>query len=112
MEFGLFIQSHVPRRKVAQDPDYEHTSLMNDVRLVKEADKAGFKYIWVSEHHFLEEYSHLSASEVYLGYLAGVTERIHMGSAIWNISPAVNHPVRVAERVTMMDHLSKGRFEF
>jgi alkanesulfonate monooxygenase SsuD/methylene tetrahydromethanopterin reductase-like flavin-dependent oxidoreductase (luciferase family) len=112
VEFGIFIQGHVPRGRVAQDPGYEHTSFVNDVELIKQADRSGFKYAWLSEHHFLEEYSHLSASEVFLGYLAGVTERIHLGSAIWNISPPVNHPVRVAERVTMMDHLSKGRFEF
>src|SRR6266567_1619148 len=112
MEFGLFIQGHVPRRRVAEDPNYEHTSLMHDVELVKAADRSGFKYVWVSEHHFLEEYSHLSASEVFLGYLAAVTERIHIGSAIFNISPPVNHPVRVAERAAMLDHLSDGRFEF
>jgi len=112
VEFGIFVQGHVPRRKVADDPGYEHTSLAHDVELVKQADRSGFKYAWLSEHHFLEEYSHLSASEVMIGFLAGVTERIHIGSAIWNISPPVNHPVRVAERVTMMDHLSEGRFEF
>src|SRR3954466_14432147 len=112
MEFGIFIQGHVPRGRVAKDPGYEHTSFLHDVELVKQADRFGFKYAWLSEHHFLEEYSHLSASEVFLGYLAGVTERIHLGSAIWNISPPVNHPVRVAERVTMMDHLSQGRFGF
>jgi alkanesulfonate monooxygenase SsuD/methylene tetrahydromethanopterin reductase-like flavin-dependent oxidoreductase (luciferase family) len=111
MEFGIFIQGHVPRRKAQEDPDYEHTSLMHDVELVKQADQHGFKYVWVSEHHFLEEYSHLSASEVFLAYLAGVTERIHVGSAIWNITPPVNHPVRVAERAAMIDHLSDGRFE-
>src|SRR5438132_11319037 len=112
MEFGIFVQGHVPRRKVAEDPAYEHTSFLHDVELVKQADRSGFKYAWLSEHHFLEEYSHLSASEIFLGFLAGVTERIHIGSAIWNISPPVNHPVRVAERVAMMDHLSEGRFEF
>jgi alkanesulfonate monooxygenase SsuD/methylene tetrahydromethanopterin reductase-like flavin-dependent oxidoreductase (luciferase family) len=68
--------------------------------------------VWASEHHFLDEYSHLSASEVFLGYLAAATERIHLGSAIFNISPPVNHPVRTAERVVMLDHLSDGRFEF
>ncbi|HLW16038.1 MAG TPA: LLM class flavin-dependent oxidoreductase [Actinomycetota bacterium] len=112
MEFGLFLQGHVPNKRVAENPDYEHVSFMNDVALAKEADRSGFKYIWVSEHHFLDEYSHLSASETFLAYLAGQTERIHLGSAIWNISPPVNHPVRVAERVAMMDHLSQGRFEF
>ena len=112
MEFGIFLQGHVAARSLAADPNFEHTSLMNDVALARAADESGFKYIWVSEHHFLDEYSHLSASEVFLAYLAGVTERIHLGSAIWNISPPVNHPVRVAERVAMMDHLSDGRFEF
>src|SRR5262249_21389098 len=62
--------------------------------------------------HFLTEYSHLSANEVFLGYLAAVTTRIHLGSGIFNLSPRVNHPVRVAERVAMLDHLSDGRFEF
>ncbi|MGZ4205823.1 MAG: LLM class flavin-dependent oxidoreductase, partial [Actinomycetota bacterium] len=109
MEFGLFLQGHVPNARVAQNPDYEHVSFMNDVALALEADRSGFKYVWVSEHHFLDEYSHLSASETFLAYLAGATERIHLGSAIWNISPPVNHPVRVAERVAMMDHLSQGR---
>ncbi len=112
MEFGIFLQGHVPRRRLEHDPDFEHTSLMDDVRLAVEADRAGFKYAWVSEHHFLDEYSHLSASEVFLGYLAAATERIHLGSAIFNISPPVNHPVRVAERVALLDHLSGGRFEF
>ena len=112
MEFGIFLQGHVPRRRLEQDPDYEHTSLIDDVRLAEEADRAGFKYVWVSEHHFLHEYSHISASEVFLGYLAAATERIHLGSAIFNITPPVNQPVRVAERAALLDHLSKGRFEF
>jgi len=112
VEFGIFLQGHVPRRRLEQDPDYEHTSLIDDVRLAEEADRAGFKYVWVSEHHFLHEYSHISASEVFLGYLAAATERIHLGSAIFNITPPVNQPVRVAERAALLDHLSKGRFEF
>jgi alkanesulfonate monooxygenase SsuD/methylene tetrahydromethanopterin reductase-like flavin-dependent oxidoreductase (luciferase family) len=47
-----------------------------------------------------------------MGYLAHATERIHLGSGIFNLSPRVNHPVRNAERVAMLDHLTKGRFEF
>ena len=76
------------------------------------ADKAGFKYVWVTEHHFLDEYSHLSANDVVLGYLAHATERIHLGSGIFNPLAQVNHPAKVAERVAMLDHLSDGRFEF
>jgi alkanesulfonate monooxygenase SsuD/methylene tetrahydromethanopterin reductase-like flavin-dependent oxidoreductase (luciferase family) len=111
MEFGVFVQGHVPRRRVAEDPAFEHQALMGDIEIIKAADEAGFKYAWASEHHFLDEYSHLSASEVFLAYSAALTKRIHLGSAIWNLNPQVNHPYRIAERVTMMDHLSDGRFE-
>ena len=76
------------------------------------ADKAGFKYVWVTEHHFLDEYSHLSANDVVLSYLAAKTERIHLGSGIFNPLPQVNHPAKVAERVAYLDHVSDGRFEF
>ena len=112
MEFGIFIQAHVPKHRQEADPDAEHASIMNDVELIKEADRHNWKYVWVTEHHFLEEYSHLSANEVFLGYLAACTERIHLGSGIFNITPPVNHPARVAERVAMLDHRSNGRFEF
>jgi alkanesulfonate monooxygenase SsuD/methylene tetrahydromethanopterin reductase-like flavin-dependent oxidoreductase (luciferase family) len=111
MEFGIFIQGHVPRTRLAEDPDYEHTSLVNDMLLAREADKAGFKYVWLSEHHFLDEYSHLSANEIACGYLAAATENIHIATGIFNITPPVNHPVRIAERVALLDHLSEGRFE-
>ena len=60
----------------------------------------------------LTEYCHISASEVFIGYLRRATERIHLGSGIFNLSPRVNHPVRNAERVAMLDHLTDGRFEF
>jgi alkanesulfonate monooxygenase SsuD/methylene tetrahydromethanopterin reductase-like flavin-dependent oxidoreductase (luciferase family) len=112
MEFGIFVQGHVPLTRLAADPDFEHTSLMNDVEIAKAADKAGFKYVWASEHHFLDEYSHLASNDVFLGYLAAATERIHLGSGIFNPLPQANHPVKVAEKVATLDHLSGGRFEF
>src|SRR3984893_13941560 len=112
MEFGIFIQGHLPRSRWNTDSDAEHTALTREAELVEAADRNGWKYVWVTEHHFLNEYSHLSATEVYLGYLAHATDRIHIGSGIFNINPQVNHPARVAERVAMLDHLSDGRFEF
>jgi alkanesulfonate monooxygenase SsuD/methylene tetrahydromethanopterin reductase-like flavin-dependent oxidoreductase (luciferase family) len=47
-----------------------------------------------------------------MGYLAHATDRIHVGTGIMNLSPRVNHPVRSAERVAMLDHLFEGRFEW
>ncbi|MEW1697796.1 LLM class flavin-dependent oxidoreductase [Streptomyces sp. NPDC093249] len=111
MEFGIFVQGYVGKR-AETDPEAEHKALMEETEYVIQADRSGFKYAWASEHHFLEEYSHLSANDVYLGYLAHATDRIHLGSGIFNPLAPVNHPVKVAEKVAMLDHLSSGRFEF
>ena len=112
MEFGLFIQNYVPQFRRDKEPDAEHSAIMEDLAAVKAADKAGFKYVWITEHHFLDEYSHLSANDVVAGYLAAATERIHIGSGIFNPLPQVNHPAKLAERVAYLDHVSQGRFEF
>jgi alkanesulfonate monooxygenase SsuD/methylene tetrahydromethanopterin reductase-like flavin-dependent oxidoreductase (luciferase family) len=108
MEFGLFNSACV----LPQFNGDEHRRIMDEVAIVQAADRVGFKYTWATEHHFLTEYSHLSANEVFLGYLAAATENIHLGSGIFNITPPVNHPARIAERVALLDHLSEGRFEF
>lgn len=112
MEFGIFVQGHLPEPVADRHGDsFEHERLMTEVRAIQAADRHNWKYAWASEHHFLEEYSHLSASEVLLSYAAGLTDRIHVGSGIFNITPPVNHPIRVAERAAMLDHLTEGRFE-
>jgi alkanesulfonate monooxygenase SsuD/methylene tetrahydromethanopterin reductase-like flavin-dependent oxidoreductase (luciferase family) len=113
MEFGIFVQGHVPKSRVDREgANAEHNALINDMELIKAADQYGWKYAWVTEHHFLTEYSHTSASDVYLGYAAAVTNRIHLGSGIFSLNPHKDHPARVAERVAMLDHLTDGRFEF
>jgi alkanesulfonate monooxygenase SsuD/methylene tetrahydromethanopterin reductase-like flavin-dependent oxidoreductase (luciferase family) len=113
MEFGIFNSLYLPYHLREKDPEHaEHNRLMDEIEWVKAADRSGFKYTWATEHHFLEEYSHLSANESFLGFCAAVTQRIHIGTGIFNITPPVNHPARVAERVAILDHLSEGRFEF
>ncbi len=112
MEFGIFIQSPVHEYRRRENPQEEHDSLLRDVEVAIAADRAGFKYLWASEHHFLDEYSHLSANQVMLGYLAHATTRIHLGSGIFNPLPQVNHPAKLAEVVAMLDHLTDGRVEF
>ncbi len=112
MEFGIFNGAYLPASIVAEHgADAEARRFKEELAWVQAADRAGFKYLWATEHHFLEEYSHLSANESFLGYCAAITERIHLGSGIFNVTPPVNHPVRVAERVAMLDLLSDGRFE-
>ncbi|HEV3370629.1 MAG TPA: LLM class flavin-dependent oxidoreductase [Acidimicrobiales bacterium] len=113
MEFGIFNAACLlPKYRALHGDAAEHDRIMDEVAFIVAADKAGFKYTWASEHHFLTDYSHLSASESFLAFVAAKTSNIHMGSGIFNITPPVNHPARIAERVAMLDHLSEGRFEF
>src|SRR4051794_39346437 len=112
MEFGLFNSLYVPHHLSDGDPGAEHRRLMDEIAVVEAADRSGFKYTWVTEHHFLTEYSHMSANEVFLGSDGARPGRTHLGWGIFNFTPPVNHPARVAERVAMLDHLSHGRFEF
>lgn len=106
MEFGIFSQMHVPPW------DDEHARFMRELEVSVAVEAAGFKYDWAPEHHFLETYSHQPAPEVFLSWVAARTSRLHVGTAITNITAKVNHPVRVAERIATMDHLSEGRVEF
>ena len=113
MEFGIFNSLYLPKHlREKNGPAAEHMRFMDEVNWTLASEKAGFKYTWATEHHFLDEYSHLSANESFLAYVAALTNRIHIGTGIFNVTPPVNHPARVAERVAMLDHLSGGRFEF
>src|ERR1700730_14884605 len=108
VEFGLFNSVSV---LPAFDGD-EHRRIMDEVAIVQAAERVGFKYTWATEHHFLTEYSHMSANEVFLGYLAAATSSIHLGSGMFKITPPIKPALCVAERVALLDHLSEGRFEF
>ena len=112
MEFGVFAQLFVPKYETDGDPMGEHKRIMRNVDVSLAADRSKIKYVWCPEHHFLTEYSHMPGPEVFLSYVAAQTENIHLGSAIFNVTPKVNHPARVAETVALFDHLTKGRFEF
>ena len=111
MEFGYFAQVFVPDAVAQERPGYEQRRLLDNLELSVMAEEFGFKYVWASEHHFLRQYSHMSSPEVFLSFVAARTQRIHVGSAIFNITAPVNHPVRSAERAAMLDNLSNGRFE-
>jgi len=76
------------------------------------ADKHNWKYAWFGEHHALTEYSHMSAPEVVMGYVAAQTNYIHLSTGITSLSPRKEHPVRFAERAAMLDHFTNRRFEW
>ncbi len=109
MKFGIFFEISVPR---PWDADAEKTVYDRCIEQTVVADQAGFDYVWAVEHHFLEEYSHCSAPEVFLTACAVKTERIRIGQGIAVGGPEINHQVRVAERAAVMDIISGGRYDF
>jgi alkanesulfonate monooxygenase SsuD/methylene tetrahydromethanopterin reductase-like flavin-dependent oxidoreductase (luciferase family) len=110
VRFGIFYEHQNPRPW--EERRSEHALLKDALAQVELADRLGFDYVWEVEHHFLEEYSHSSAPEVFLAAAAARTQRIRLGHGIVQIPPAVNHPARVAERVATLDLISDGRVEF
>ena len=76
------------------------------------ADEMGFDVVWSVEHTALTWYSHISAPESLLAYIAASTKRIHVGHGVICLPFAQNHPVKVAQRVATLDVLSKGRVHF
>ena len=109
IRFGIFYEHQLPR---PWEPGSEHQLLTDALEQVELADRAGFDYVWEVEHHFLEEYSHSSAPEVFLAAASQRTSRIRLGHGIVQAPAAVNHPARVAERVATLDLVSNGRVEF
>jgi alkanesulfonate monooxygenase SsuD/methylene tetrahydromethanopterin reductase-like flavin-dependent oxidoreductase (luciferase family) len=75
-------------------------------------EEVGFDGIWAVEHHCLKWYAHMSAPETFLAFVAAKTERIRIGHGVVCLPHKMNHPVKVAERVGMLDILSKGRVDF
>jgi alkanesulfonate monooxygenase SsuD/methylene tetrahydromethanopterin reductase-like flavin-dependent oxidoreductase (luciferase family) len=109
MDFGIIHELAVPR---PWTPNSERDAYWNAIAQVQEAERGGFSHAWVVEHHFLEEFSHSSAPEVWLSALAQHTSRIRIGHGVVLMPPPFNHPVRVAERIAALDILSNGRVEF
>ncbi len=109
MRFGIFYEHQLPRPWAAGAEERLLTDALAQVEL---ADKVGIDYVWEVEHHFLEEYSHSSAPEVFLAAASQRTRDIRLGHGIVQIPPGFNHPARIAERIATLDLISGGRVEF
>src|ERR1700752_2517329 len=106
MKFGIFYEHQLPR---PWGPQSEHRLLQDSLAQIELADRLGYDYAWEGEHHFLEEYSHSSAPEVFLGASSQRTKRIRLGHGVVQLT--TNQPHRVAERISTRDLLSGGRVD-
>ena len=109
MKFGIFYEHQLPRPWTEGS---EHKLLQEALDQVELADRLGIDYAWEVEHHFLEEYSHCSAPEVFLAACSQRTQRIRLGHGIVLMPPGYNAPARIAERIATLDLVSNGRVEF
>ncbi|MDJ0868827.1 MAG: LLM class flavin-dependent oxidoreductase [Myxococcota bacterium] len=109
MKFGIFYEHQLPRPWHEGDELKLFQDALDQVEL---ADRLGIDHAWEVEHHFLEEYSHSSAPEVFLAACSQRTQQIRLGHGIVLMPPGYNHPARVAERIATLDLVSQGRVEF
>ncbi|MEZ5596783.1 MAG: LLM class flavin-dependent oxidoreductase [Pseudomonadales bacterium] len=109
MRFGVFYELQLPK---PWTEDAEYRLVQDAITQVELADRIGLDHAWAVEHHFLDEYSHCSASDVFLTALAARTRNIRVGFGIRQVIPNYNHPSRTAESVAMLDLISSGRVDF
>lgn len=109
MRFGIFYEHQLPRPWNEGDELKLFQDALDQVEL---ADRLGIDHAWEVEHHFLEEYSHSSAPEVFLAACSQRTKNIRLGHGITLMPPSYNHPARVAERIATLDLVSRGRVEW
>ncbi len=109
MKFGTFYEHQLPRPWA---PGSELKLFRDALDQVELADRVGIDHMWEVEHHFLEEYAHSSAPEIFLAAASQRTKRIRLGHGIVLLPAGYNHPARVAERIATLDLISGGRVEF
>src|SRR2546426_3099952 len=104
MEFGLFTEFEAPA-------GMSHATAFDEsLAQMKAAEELGLDAVWLAEIHFQKDRSVLSSPLVVAAALAACTQRIKIGIAV-QVLP-LSHPLRLAEDVATVDHISKGRLEF
>ncbi|MES2494749.1 MAG: LLM class flavin-dependent oxidoreductase [Pseudomonadota bacterium] len=108
MKFSVCFEAQM----VDTSRESEQRTFFEAVEQAVYAEEMGLDGIWAVEHHALTQYSHMSSPESFLAFVAGKTERIRIGHGVVCLPPAMNHPVKVAERIATLDILSRGRVNF
>jgi len=109
MKFDLLYELQMPK---PHDERSEYRCYHEALEQIELADKLGYDTVWEVEHHFLTEFAHSSAPEVFLAAVSQRTKNIRIGHGVTLLPFKFNHPIRVAERVAALDIVSNGRVEF
>ena len=100
LRFGAFI---APFHPDGQNPTL---ALDRDLELVATLDRLGFDEDWIGEHHS-GGYEIIASPEVFIAAAAQRTQRIKLGTGV--VSLPYHHPFMTAQRMVLLDHLTKGR---
>jgi len=103
MHVGIFLEEARPGSTAAG-------AFQDTFELVEAAEAWGLDGVWLGEIHFNVARSVLSSPLVMAAAIAGRTRRLRIGTAV-HLLP-LNHPLRIAEDVATLDHMSEGRFDF
>ncbi len=109
MKFDLLYELQMPK---PHDERSEWRCYHEAFEQIELADRLGYDTVWEVEHHFLTEFAHSSAPEVFLAAVSQRTKNIRIGHGVTLLPYKFNHPIRVAERVAALDIVSNGRVEF
>jgi limonene 1,2-monooxygenase len=101
--FGLFL---APFHALGDSPTL---ALERDLELIGWADRLGYDEAWVGEHH-TSGWETIASPELFLAVAAERTRHIRLGTGA--ISLPYHHPLMVADRVVLLDHLTRGRINF
>src|SRR5438309_5796358 len=103
MHFGIFVEEM--RQGLSQTAAFREAC---DV--AERAEALGVDCVWLGEIHFTPTRSVISASLQVASSIATRTRRLRVGTAV-TVLP-LNHPLRIAEEIATLDHISEGRLEF
>lgn len=103
MEWGVFLVTSLPPGVNANDV------IQNSTAYAVRAEELEYDHAWVLEHHFTR-YGLVGSPLQQAGYILGRTKRLRVGTAIQVIG--LDHPVRLAEQVSLLDQMSEGRLIF
>ena len=100
LKFGIFM---APFHPVGQNPTL---ALERDLDLVAHLDKLGFDEAWIGEHHSAG-YEIIASPEVFIAMAAERTNHIKLGTGVSSLP--YHHPLMLADRMVLLDHLTRGR---
>ena len=103
MKFGTFL---APFHPVGENPTL---ALERDLQLLELLDELGYEEAWVGEHHSAG-WETIASPEIFIATAAGRTKHIKLGTGV--VSLPYHHPLMVADRMVLLDHLTRGRVLF